>query len=106
MHQEIIDEAKADFLARLHQGKGLVVLHHAIASYQQWPEYSKIIGAHYYLEKVVADGVEKARSTYKHGMNFKIHFVAPLHPINRRLNDYEIVEGDYSLFDIAEYIDA
>src|SRR5258707_15109101 len=50
MHQEITDEAKADFLARLKEGKGLVVLHHAIASYQTWPEYWKIIGARYYLE--------------------------------------------------------
>src|SRR5512133_2208734 len=34
MHQEISDEPKADFLARLHEGKGLVVVHHAIADYQ------------------------------------------------------------------------
>src|SRR5215471_15042031 len=40
MHQEISDEARADFVARLKEGKGLVVLHHAIASYQTWPEYS------------------------------------------------------------------
>ena len=34
MHQEITAEAKADFVARLKEGKGLVVLHHAIANYQ------------------------------------------------------------------------
>src|SRR5438128_1785828 len=43
MHQEITDEAKADFVARLKAGKGLVVIHHAIANYQEWPEYRKII---------------------------------------------------------------
>src|SRR5262245_36264565 len=51
MWQDITDDAKADFLAYLKSGKGLVVMHHAIASYQKWPEYSKIIGARYYLEK-------------------------------------------------------
>src|SRR6516225_11872323 len=62
MHQEISDEAKADLLSWLKTGKGFVVVHHAIASYQKWPEYAKIIGARYYLEKTTVDGVEKARS--------------------------------------------
>src|SRR5690348_5836104 len=53
--QEISDEAKSDFLNWLKQGKGLLVLHHAIASYQEWPEYRKIIGARYYLKKMVVD---------------------------------------------------
>mgnify|MGYP000415292203 CR=1 FL=1 len=51
-------DAKQDFLARLKEGKGLVVMHHAIASYQKWPEYAKIIGAKYYLEKTTVNGVE------------------------------------------------
>ena len=53
MHQEITDEGKSNLLARLKDGKGLVVLHHAIADYQTWPEYAKIIGAKYYLAPTV-----------------------------------------------------
>jgi type 1 glutamine amidotransferase len=102
MHQEITDQAKADFLAFLKEGKGLVVLHHAIASYQAWPEYTKIIGAHYYLEKKIVDGVEKARSAYKHGMHFKIHVVDPNHPVTRGLKDFEILDETYNLFDVAK----
>ena len=102
MHQEITDEAKADFLARLKEGKGLVVLHHAIASYQRWPEYSKIIGAHYYLEKTTVGGVEKARSTYQHDLNFKIHVADPSHPVTRGVKDFEIHDETYNLFDVAK----
>jgi type 1 glutamine amidotransferase len=102
MHQEISDEAKADFLARLKEGKGLVVLHHAIADYQQWPEYAKIIGARYYLEKTVVDGVEKARSAYKHDMHFTIHVADPKHPVTRGVKDFEIHDETYNLFDIAK----
>src|ERR1035441_4127129 len=40
--QKISEEAKADFVARLTDGKGLVVLHHAIAAYPAWPEYWNI----------------------------------------------------------------
>jgi type 1 glutamine amidotransferase len=102
MHQEISEEAKGDILAWLNHGKGFVVLHHAIASYQQWPEYSKIIGAHYYLEKTTVDEVEKARSTYKHGMHFKIHVVDPNHPVTRGISDFEIHDEVYNLFDVAK----
>ena len=102
MHQEISDEAKKDFVDRLNDGKGLVVVHHSIGSYQKWPEYSKIIGARYYLEKTTVDGVEKARSAYKHGMHFKIHVVDPNHPVTRGVTDFEIHDETYNLFDVAK----
>jgi type 1 glutamine amidotransferase len=101
MHQEITDEAKADFVARLKEGKGLVVLHHAIASYQQWPEYWKIIGARYYLQKTMVDGVEKARSAYKHGMHFQVHVADPTHAVTRGVKDFELLDETYRLFDVA-----
>jgi len=101
MHQEISDEAKADLVARLQEGKGLVVLHHAIADYQKWPEYAKIIGARYYLQKTLVDGVEKARSAYKHGMHFDLHVADPGHPVTRGVKDYPIIDETYRLFDVA-----
>ncbi len=102
MHQEITDEAKADFVARLNEGKGLVVLHHAIASYQAWPEYNKIIGAHYYLAKTNVNGVEKARSAYQHGVHFKIKVADPNHPVTRGVNDFDILDETYNLFDVFD----
>jgi len=101
MHQEISDEAKADFLARLNEGKGLVVLHHAVADYQKWPDYARVIGARYYLEKTVVDGVEKARSVYQHDMNFTVHVADPSHPVTMGVKDFEIHDETYNLFDVA-----
>jgi len=102
MHQGISEKAKADFLARLNEGKGLVVLHHAIADYQKWPEYGKIIGARYYLEKTVVEGVEKPRSVYQHDLHFTIHVVDPLHPVTMGMKDFEIHDETYNLFDVAK----
>lgn len=102
MHQEITEEAKADFLARLNEGKGLVVLHHAIADYQKWPEYAKIIGARYYLEATTVDGVPKARSAYQHGVHFTIHIADPAHPVTRGVKDFEIHDETYNLFDVFD----
>lgn len=101
MYQPISEESKADLVARLNEGKGLVVLHHAIADYQKWPEYAKIIGARYYLMKTNVNGVEKARSVYKHGMHFDLHVADPSHPVTRGVKDYPIIDETYRLFDIA-----
>src|SRR5436190_15307707 len=100
MWQEITEEAKADFVARLKQGKGLVALHHAIGSYQQWPEYWKIVGAHYYMQKTVVDGLEKLRSAYKHDMHFKIHVADPEHPVTRGVKDFDMHDETYKWFDV------
>ncbi len=100
MHQEISEQSKADFLGRLKEGKGLVVLHHAIANYQKWPEYAKIIGARYYLQKEVVDGVEKARSIYEHGVHFKVHVADENHPVTRGVKDFEVHDETYNLYDV------
>jgi len=102
MWQDISDQAKGDFVDWLKRGKGLVVIHHAIASYQTWPEYSKIIGAHYYLAKTNVNGVEKARSAYQHGVHFKLTIVDPAHPVTKGVSDFEIHDETYKFFDVYE----
>ncbi len=44
MWSKITDEAKQDFEKLIKGGKGLVALHHCLASYQDWDEYANIIG--------------------------------------------------------------
>ena len=102
MHQGISDQAKGDLIARLKDGKGLVTVHHAIANYQDWPEYWKIIGAHYYLAATNINGVAKPRSAYKHGVDFRIHVADPQHPVTRGIKDFDIHDETYKWFDVAE----
>jgi uncharacterized protein len=102
MHQEITDAAKADFVARLKEGKGLVVVHHAIADYQAWPEYTAIIGAHYYLAATNINGVAKPRSAYKHGVNFNVQVADPQHPVTRGVKDFAILDETYKWFDVSK----
>jgi type 1 glutamine amidotransferase len=95
MCQEIPPEAKRDFVHLLQQGKGLVALHHSLVSYQQWEEYSRIIGGQYYLEKRQVNGVEKPASTYKHDVRFQVHVADPAHPITQGLQNFEILDETY-----------
>lgn len=100
MWQKITDEAKADFVKLLQDGKGLVVLHHAIANYQDWPEYTKIFGARYYLKPTMVDGVEKPRSLWKHGVTFPVKVVDPAHPVGQGVKDFEILDETYKGYDV------
>ncbi len=102
-NRPITEVAKADLLSWLQAGKGLLVLHHAIAAYPDWPEYWKIIGARYYLKtNIVVDGVHKPRSAAKEGMHFHIHVADPNHPVTQGVSDFEIHDETYKLFDLAK----
>ncbi len=101
-NQKITDEAKADFIARLKDGKGLVALHHAIATYPAWPEYWNIIGARYYLAATNINGVAKPRSAFKHDVDFKVHVADRRHPVTRGLKDFTIHDETYKWFDVSQ----
>ncbi len=101
MWGNISDEAKADFVNLLKQGKGIVALHHSLASYPNWDEFAKIIGGKFRLQKTVVNGVEKAPSTFKHGVKFTVHIADPNHPITQGMKDFEIVDETYGDFDVS-----
>ena len=100
-NQAISEEAKANFLERLKEGKGLVALHHAIAAYPNWPEYWNIIGARYYLAATNINGVAKPRSKARDDMTFRIHVADPRHPVTRGIKDFMVRDETYKWFDVA-----
>ena len=100
--QKISPEAQADYLDFLKAGKGVVILHHAIAAYPQWPEYEKILGGRYYLQpKTLVNGVEKLRSRAKEGAHIAVKVADASHPVTRGLQDFEIDDETYFGYDVA-----
>jgi len=100
--QKISSEAQADFINFLKAGKGLLILHHAIAAYPQWPEYEKILGGRYYLQtRTVVNGVVKPRSKAREGAHIPVHIADPDHPVTRGLKDFEIRDETYFGYDVA-----
>lgn len=93
--QNLNDAQKKNFLALLERGVGLVVLHHAIAAYNEWWEYPKIMGATYLLKAGERDGVKYARPTWKDDVEMKVHVEDKTHPITAGIEDFEITEETY-----------
>jgi hypothetical protein len=72
-------------------GKGLVVMHHALVSYQQWDWYgAELVGGRYLLE--ARDTHPK--SLYQHDVEMTIHPDA-VHPITKGIQPFRIVDETY-----------
>ncbi len=105
MYQEITAEQKAAFIDLLKKGKGIVVLHHALASYQAWPEFEKIVGGKYFLQPHMENGREVAGSTFKHGQDIPVHVVNLQHPVTKGIPDFRIHDEVYGGFSVSENVE-
>jgi type 1 glutamine amidotransferase len=98
MWQDITDEQKKVFAECIANGKPLVVLHHSICAYDNWPEYINIIGGKYFHKPTVLNGTEYPACSYIHDVNFKVKIADKGHPVTAGLNDFEIFDETYKGF--------
>ena len=100
LYQDISEDQKSDFINMLEKGKGLVFLHHSIASYQDWDEFKSILGARYYLEETQVDGKLWPASTYLDDQEVRVSILDDKHPITKDLEDFDIHEEVYDLVEV------
>ena len=87
-------EYKDDFLERLNEGKGCVFLHHSIAGWPMWDEYSNIIGGRFLYKPGNIKGKKSPDSGYRHFVNYEVSSVSE-HPITEGINNFEIEDELY-----------
>jgi type 1 glutamine amidotransferase len=90
MPKSISEDEKKSYDKLLKIGKGLVFLHHSLASYQDWPEFIWIVGGKYHEEKD-----SPASSTYQHDVRFTVKISDPKHPVTKGVSDFEILDEVY-----------
>ncbi len=93
--RELNDAQKGKFLSLFNKGVGLVVLHHALLSYQHWPEYERIAGGKYLLDHETVDGKMWPASTYKGEVDIDVKLVDKDHPITAGLHDFVLHDEIY-----------
>lgn len=85
------EEQRAKLKAFAEAGKGLLIVHHALVSYQHWDWYGKeLAGGRYLLE--AREGMPK--SLYEHDFSMTITPVAD-HPIVEGVPPFRIVDETY-----------
>ena len=95
MTQKISPKRQDNFVKLVKSGTGVLALHHCMGSYQQWPEYIKIIGGRYNLKASEEGGVKHEASTYKHDADFTVHIEDTSHPITRGMTDFAVHDETY-----------
>jgi type 1 glutamine amidotransferase len=94
MVQNITEAQKARFLSLFDHGVGLVVTHHALVSYQAWPEFERIVGGTY-PESQDKKGKVSTELGYQHDVEVPVVIVARNHPITAGLKDFTITDEIY-----------
>jgi uncharacterized protein len=99
MPRDIDDAQKARFLSIFERGIGLLVMHHALVSFQRWPEYERIIGGRYVdIEK--GGDPSRPASGYQHDVAIPVQRATP-HPVNAGLDNFMIHDEIYWNFRVA-----
>jgi uncharacterized protein len=98
MVQKITDEQKKKLLSIFDKGIGFVVTHHAVCSYQDWPEWEHIRGGKYLLKDETVDGKAWPKSDYKHDVDLPVTIADKEHPITAGVSDFTIHDEIYTNF--------
>ena len=95
MPKTITEIQKKQFLSVCQKGVGLVVLHHALASYQHWQDYERIIGGRYPEPDPNKPGVVTGQIGYQHDVEVPVVIAARNHPVTAGLKDFVIHDEIY-----------
>ncbi|HZT30457.1 MAG TPA: ThuA domain-containing protein [Bryobacteraceae bacterium] len=91
LEQDLSENARKNLREFVEGGRGLVVLHHAIADYTAWPWwYREVVGGKYLLK--AEEGLPA--STYKHDQELIVRPVAQ-HPVVAGIGEFHLVDETY-----------
>ncbi|MDD4992786.1 MAG: ThuA domain-containing protein [Paludibacter sp.] len=105
MWQKITQEQEKIVAECIREGKPLVVLHHSICAFDDWPEYWKIVGGKYFHKPATVDGEEYAACTYIHDIHFRVNIVNKKHPVTKGVKDYEAFDETYKGYYVANGVE-
>ncbi|BFM08332.1 ThuA domain-containing protein [Halioxenophilus aromaticivorans] len=86
---------KANFMAMLEAGVGVVFLHHAIAAWPTWNEYSEIVGGRFLYRPGEVRNKPALDSGYQHAVTYQASVLAQ-HPVTAGVEpSFEITDELY-----------
>ncbi len=94
MTDPISPKRAGNFIELMDRGVGVVTLHHAMAAFQMWPEFEKIVGVRYYRD-ALAKATGHPRSTFKHDIDIRVTVEDASHPITKGLADFVVQDETY-----------
>lgn len=90
--QTISEEEKLAYMKLLENGTGMVFMHHALVSYQSWPEFTNIIGGKYLHPNHTDDTL--LVSDYMHDIWLRVNCNQD-HPVTQGIEAFDIYDEGY-----------
>ena len=103
MFDSISSAQQEAYISLLKKGASMIFLHHALVSYQNWPEFIKIVGGQYHTQPVVVNG-DTLKADYEHDVNISVKVEDKKHPVTRGISDFEIVDEVYGDVEILQSV--
>ena len=94
MPRSITPAQQAKMRSLFERGTGLVVLHHALVSFQDWPDYERIIGGRY-PDPPKGQPAVSNRLGYEHDVEVPVTILDASHPITAGMKDFTIRDEIY-----------
>ena len=91
------------YISLLKKGVSMIFLHHALVSYQNWPEFIKIAGGQYHTHAVVVNG-DSLKASYEHDVLIPVKVEDKKHPVTRGIADFDIVDEVYGGVEILPQV--
>lgn len=104
MVQEITASQKKDFVKLLDEGVGMVFLHHALVSYQDWDLFHEVVGGKYVLRNTLDPEDSALASGFKHDENMRVMVVAEDHPVTSGMREFEIFDEVYINYQVGDHV--
>jgi len=99
MWQHISEKEKQAYIEMTRQGMPILFLHHSLVSYQDWPEFEKMLGGKYIETSPAIPKGE--RSTYKHDVWVDVEVVNPEHPAIKGFRYFRIFDEVYGNYRVS-----
>lgn len=103
MFGSITPEQQNAYISLLKKGASMVFLHHAIVSYQDWPEFIKIVGGQYHQQPAVVKG-DTLKASYEHDVTFPVKVEDKRHAVTKGISDFDILDEVYGGVEILPNI--
>lgn len=103
MYDSIPPAQQEAYIRLLKKGASMIFLHHSLVSYQNWPEFIRIVGGQYHTHPVVVKG-DTLRANYEHDVNIPVKVEDNRHPVTRGISNFEIFDEVYGDVEILPQV--
>jgi len=88
------------YLELTRKGIPMLFLHHSICNFQEWDGFSEMVGGKYIMPVFETDSTLHSR--YKYDLVLEVKVEDPLHPVNKNISEFTLLDEGYSNIRINE----